>query len=215
MAEKRTARPVSGEIMTGPAANAAPERVMHDTPADIVDADYVVLPRLAVRLEPTAAPSAPPQTSSTPPIEGMGMLRKPEAAPARSSRGGPIFWIAGIGMALAAFWVSGGHALVRQSPFWTTSQPAGAFSISGVTSRIDASGLKPVLFVDGEAANDGVSAQSLPPLEIRVTDNASNVIRYRLGTSNRSLAPGERFGFSSRLEVPRNGVRAVSVTFAG
>ncbi|TIR87544.1 MAG: hypothetical protein E5X13_32805, partial [Mesorhizobium sp.] len=75
--------------------------------------------------------------------------------------------------ALVAFWVSGGHALVRQSPFWAAAQPASALSISGVTSRIDASGLKPILFIDGEAANDGVRAESLPPLEIRVTDNAS------------------------------------------
>jgi hypothetical protein len=72
-----------------------------------------------------------------------------------------------------------------------------------------------VLFVDGEAANDGAQAEALPPLEIRVTDNSSNVIRYRLGTSNLSLAPGEKFGFSSRLDVPRNGVKTVSVAFAG
>ncbi|MDX8445725.1 hypothetical protein [Mesorhizobium captivum] len=213
MAEDRTARPVSGEIMTGRAANAAPERVVLDVPPDIVDADYVVLPRFAARPEPIATP---PPTSSTPSIEGMGMLRKPEAAPARPAlRGGPIFWTAGVGAALVAFWVSGGHALVRQSPFWAAAQPASALSISGVSSRIDASGLKPILFVDGEAANDGARPESLPPLEIRVTDKASNVIRYRLGTSNRSLAPGERFGFSSRLDVPRNGVKTVSVIFAG
>ena len=76
-------------------------------------------------------------------------------------------------------------------------------------------GTKPVLFVDGEAANDGAKAAPLPPLEIRVTGNDSQVTRYTLGTSSRSLAPGERFGFSSRLDVPRNGVKAVSVTFAG
>ncbi|RWA71661.1 hypothetical protein [Mesorhizobium sp.] len=215
MAEDRTARPVSGEIMTGTATSAAPERVMFDAPADVVDADYVVLPRFAARSEPIAA-SVPPQMPSTPSIEGMGMLRKPEAAPLQpASRGGPIFWTAGVGAALVAFWVSGGHALVRQSPFWAASEPASALSISGVTSRIDASGLKPVLFVDGEAANDGATSEPLPPLEIRVTDKASNVIRYRLGTSDRSLAPGERFGFSSRLDVPRNGVKTVSVIFAG
>lgn len=188
---------------------------MVGAPADIVDADYVVLPRFAARSEQIAAPP-PPSTPSTPSIEGMGMLRKPEAAPApQASRGGPIFWTAGVGAALVAFWVSGGHALVRQSSFWAASEPASALSISGVTSRIDESGLKPILFVDGEAANDGARSESLPPIEIRVTDNASNVIRYRLGTSDRSLAPGQKFGFSSRLDVPRNGVRAVSVTFAG
>ncbi|AZO11321.1 MULTISPECIES: hypothetical protein [unclassified Mesorhizobium] len=212
MADDRTARPVSGEIMTGTAADAVLERAMFDAPADIVDADYVVLPRFTGRSEPVASPPLP----ATPSIEGMDMLRKPEIAPARAaSRGGPIFWIAGVGMALAAFWVSGGHALVRQSPFWASPQPASALTISGVTSRIDDSGSRPVLFVDGEAANDGMQAASLPPLEIRVTGNDSSITRYRLGTSDRSLAPGERFGFSSRLDVPRNGVRAVSVTFAG
>ncbi|TIR23185.1 MAG: hypothetical protein E5X34_13950 [Mesorhizobium sp.] len=211
MAENRTARPVSGEIMTGPATNAAPERAMSNA-ADIVDADYVVLPRFGAH--PERSPPQP-QIPPTPSIEGMGMLRRPEPAPSRPSRGGPMFWIAGVGIALASFWVSGGHALVRHSPFWVTAGPASALTISGVTSRIDASGLKPVLFVDGEAANDGVTSQALPPLEIRVTDNNANIIRYRLGTSNRSLAPGERFGFSSRLDVPRNGVRTVSVIFAG
>jgi len=180
--------------------------------ADIVDADYVVLPRFVAHPQPSAPP---PQIPSAPSIGGMGMLRKPEAAPLRSSRGGPVFWIAGVGIAFASFWVSGGHALVRHSPFWVNAAPASALTISGVTSRIDASGLKPVLFVDGEAANDGARAEALPPLEIRVTDNNSNIIRYRLGTSNRSLGPGERFGFSSRLDVPKDGVRTVSVIFAG
>lgn len=217
MAEDRTARPVSGEIMTGTASNAAPERFARDASADVVDADYEVLPRFTANAEASAA-KPQPHVAAPPPIEGMEMLRKPEAAAERrpASRGGPIFWIAGVSAALAAFWVSGGHVLVRQSPFWAAEQPAGvALGISSVTSRIDASGPKPVLFVDGEAANDGAKAAPLPPLEIRVTGNDSQVTRYTLGTSSRSLAPGERFGFSSRLDVPRNGVKAVSVTFAG
>lgn len=211
MAEQRTARPVSGEIMTG--TSVAPE--LRPMATDIVDADYEVLPRLVPRVEALLSPA---RGTATPSIEGMEMLRKPEAATVRppASRGGPIFWIAGVGAALAAFWVSGGHALVRQTPFWTVEQPAGAvLSIAGVTSHVDASGSTPVLFVDGEAVNDGVKAGPLPPLEIRVTGNDSRITRYTLGTSSRSLAPGERSGFSSRLDVPRNGVKAVSVTFAG
>ncbi|MDX8435379.1 hypothetical protein EN858_28430 [Mesorhizobium sp. M4B.F.Ca.ET.215.01.1.1] len=213
MAEQRTARPVSGEIMTGLGTSAAQEA--RAPVIDVVDADYEVLPRPSAR--PEAPPAPPSRATSTAAIEGMGMLRKPEAVAERrpASRGGPLFWIAGVGAALAAFWVSGGHALVRQSPFWAVAQPAAALSISGITSRIDASGPKPVLFVDGEAANDGAQAVQMPPLEIRVTGKDSQIIRYTLGTSGRSLAPGERFGFSSRLDVPRNGVKAVSVTFAG
>ncbi|MER9399545.1 hypothetical protein NKI46_15610 [Mesorhizobium sp. M0615] len=210
MAEQRTARPVSGEIMTG--TSVAPES--RPVATDIVDADYEVLPQPIPRVE---AMPTPARDIATPSMEGMEMLRKSDASAGRpASRGGPIFWIAGIGAALAAFWVSGGHALVRQTPFWSVEQPEGAvLSIAGVTSRVDASGSTPVLFVDGEAVNDGLKAGQLPSLQIRVTGNDSRITRYTLGTSNRSLAPGERFGFSSRLDVPRNGVKAVAVTFAG
>ncbi|MER8629516.1 hypothetical protein NKH55_06990 [Mesorhizobium opportunistum] len=210
MADERTARPVSGEIMTDPPAIAAADRFMRGPAADVVDADYVVMSRPPVESVPP-----PPRAIVTPPIEGMDMLRKPEAPVERppASRGGPIFWIAGIAAALAAFWVSGGHALVRQASFVSGGQTS-ALTISGVTSRVDASGPNPVLFVDGEAANDGAKPAQLPPLEIRVTGNDGCTTRYTLGTSGHSLASGERFGFASRLDVPKNGVRTVLVTFA-
>ncbi|TGS38692.1 MULTISPECIES: hypothetical protein [unclassified Mesorhizobium] len=212
MAEERTARPVSGEIMTEPPAIAMADRIVRGPVADIVDADYVVVSR---PVSPVENVSPLPRLIVTPPIEGMDMLRKPEAPAEQrpASRGGPIFWIAGIGAALAAFWVSGGHALVRQAPFLAGAQ-ASALTISGVTSRVDVSGANPVLFVDGEAANDGTSPATLPPLEIRVTCNDGRTTRYTLGTSGHSLASGERFGFASRLDVPKNGVRTVLVTFA-
>jgi hypothetical protein len=212
MADERTARPVSGEIMTDPPAIATVVRISRAPAADIVDADYVVTTRRAPVVE---AVSSPQRVIATPALEGMDMLRKPEAPAERppASRGGPIFWIAGVGAALAAFWVSGGHALMRHSSF-PASAPAAALTISDVTSRVDTSGPNPVLFVDGEAANDGAKPAPLPPLEIRVTGNDGRLTRYTLGTSGRSLASGERFGFASRLEVPRNGVKAVSVTFA-
>ncbi|TIQ22693.1 MAG: hypothetical protein E5X51_05685 [Mesorhizobium sp.] len=214
MADDRTARPVSGEIMTDTAANPGPERIVRDPAGDILDADYEVLPRLTAG---TGVSLPLLRVITTPSIKGMDMLRKPVAAMERlrASRGGPIFWIAGLSAAFAAFWISGGHALVRQAPLLLAAQKTGAaLTISGVTSRIDASGPKPVLFVGGEAANDGASPSPLPPLEIRVTGNDRRTTRYTLETFNRSLAPGERFGFSSRLDMPRNGVRTVSVTFA-
>jgi hypothetical protein len=212
MADDRTARPVSGEIMTDPRAIAAVDQIVRGPAADIVDADYVVMSR---PVPPVESPSPLPRAIVSPPIEGMDMLRKPEAPAERppALRGGPIFWIAGIGAVLAAFWVSGGHALVRQAPFLTGAQ-ASALTISGVTSRVDVSGANPVLFVDGEAANDGKGPATLPALEIRVTGNDGRLTRYTLGTSGHSLASGERFGFASRLDVPKNGVRTVLVTFA-
>ena len=76
------------------------------------------------------------------------------------------------------------------------------------------SDLKSVLQVDGAAVNDGRTSRVLPPIEIRVTHGNGRVTRYILGTSDRPLAPDGRFDFSSRLEVPKDGVTAVSVVFS-
>jgi len=270
-----SARPVSGEIMTGPPAGNTPAPGLSPL-SDVVDAEYEVLdagpPRRLVppptvegmAIEYGIAPppltppvkgegnfAARPQSnnpgnsrrnggvgvslplegrgqgwgysaagrdenfmSDSPPVEGMAMLRPAGPPRAFRARGGPLFWAAGLAAAFAAFWVAGGHAVIRRAAFpaaW--SGDGAAFSITGVTSRVDASGLKPVLFVDGEAGNDGASAAALPPLEIRVTGDDGAVTRYTLGTSGRALAPGQSLAFSSRLDVPRNGVHAVSVRF--
>jgi hypothetical protein len=197
---------MAAEVLSGRAGLA--------TGHDIVEADYEVLSHPA---RATTAVRQAPRIMPTPSVEGMDMLRKPDVMPGRApaSHGGPIFWIAGLGSVLAAFWISGGDALVRQMPFYPeVGQGAVAFTLSGVTSRVDVSGIKPLLFVDGEAANDGAGTSPLPPLEIKVTGNDGRITRYTLGTAGRPLAPGERFTFSSRLDVPKNGVKAVSVAFA-
>jgi hypothetical protein len=216
MADGASARPVSGEIMTG--SSTASASGPGPSKPDIVDADYEVLPGPVATdadpasITPQPLPRAP---APPPPLEGMAMLRPADAGRPFSVRGGPLFWTAGLAVALAAFWVSGGHALIRHSGLFTASpDESSLLSITGVTSHVEASGEKPVLFVDGEAGNDGAQAAALPPLEIRVTGEDGGVTRYTLGTSGRALAPGQRFAFSSRLDVPRNGVHAVSVRFA-
>ncbi len=219
MPDQRKARRVSGEIMTAPAPGLAGGA---SRPAgEVLDADFEELTRPVdkERAQPAARSFQPGGDGPAP--EGMAMLRKDAAPPPHrpAGRGGPIFWGAGLGLALAAFWASGGHALVRGLPLFAqhdaaTALTISALTISGVTSRVDGSGPRAVLMVDGEAGNDGAATTPLPPLDIAVTDNAGRITRYRLGTSGRALAPGERFAFSSRLEVPRNGVTAVSVGFA-
>lgn len=216
MADRASARPVSGEIMTGPSAPFA--REPNPAVSDIIDADYEVLSG-PIQADgdgfAATASQVPLRAPGSPALEGMAMLRPAGAPRAFSVRGGPLFWGVGLAAALTAFWVSGGHAVVRHSTLLAAwSQDDSAFSITGVTSRVHASGLKPVLFVDGEAGNDGAATAALPPLEIRVTGDDGAVTRYTLGTSSRALAPGQRFAFSSRLDVPRNGVHAVSVSFA-
>lgn len=208
MADARTARPVSGEIMTGIAMD--PTRFAPGGAGDIIDAEFEELSHRAEQQRPPAPPIA-----QAPAVEGMDMLRRADCAPIQPIRGGPIFWIAGAAAILAAFWTSGGHALMRQTTLFSAERPArDMFSISGVSSRVDASGERPVLFVEGGAANDGPRVSPLPSLAIKVTGNDNLVTRYTLGTAGQPLAPGERFAFSSRLEVPKNGVKTISVVFA-
>lgn len=218
MADEQKPRAVSGEIMAGPADGAASRAAPS---GDIIDADYISLPATPPRgadevsLPPKQHDAAPSIGTVAAPAAGMDMLRRKQASepPRKPARGGPLFWAVGLGLVLAAFWVSGGHALMRGVPFATGVAP-NALTISDVTSRVDASGPRPILLVDGEAENSGASVEHLPALEIAVTDNDGRVTRYRLGTSGRPMAPGETFAFSSRLDVPKNGVKTVSVAFA-
>jgi len=212
MADDAKPRAVSGEIMTDGVA-AGMGRI--EPSADFIDADYISLPPEVAGELPKPAESPAAISSAAAPAAGMDMLRKDKpAGPTNPVRGGPLFWATGIALVIASFWVSGGHALVREMTSAGTLAPQGALRISGVTSRIDGSGSRTVLFVDGEAANDGKTTEHLPPLEIAVTGNDGLVTRYRLGTSGRPLAPGETFAFSSRLDAPKNGVKTVTVSFA-
>ncbi|NGO53514.1 hypothetical protein [Allomesorhizobium camelthorni] len=203
MADQRTARPVSGEIMTGRDAHALPSGAVAALD-DIVDADYEIVSPPERDPDRSRFPAVPTSTG------GMAMLRRAGDDLARGPvRGGPIFWTFGMAAVAAAFWVSGGHALIHHA----LPQPAAALTISGISSRIQTAGAKSFLHVDGHAANDGEAAAALPPLEIRVAANDGRVTRYKLGAYARQMEPGERFAFSSRLDVPKSGVKTVSVTF--
>lgn len=212
MSDERNARPVSGEIIEVAAEPAKSGRPA----ADVIDAEFETLrPGQDDRIV-IAAPMAGIGTASAPSL-GLDSLRKNEqaAAPAVRSRGGPIFWIVGLALVAGAFWVSGGHALVRQAaPVGETRiQPANPLKITDVTSRIEDHGGRSILFVDGKAVNDSQQEQVLPPIGISVSGNDGQVMRYRLGTSQDTLPPGGHVGFSSRLEAPKDGVKSVSVTF--
>lgn len=207
MSEYEKARPVSGEIMTGRAAH-GPSPGSPAAFLDVVDAYYEIVPPPDRDPERTVFHGA-----SRAEAGGMAVLsRAGDGLTNGPVRGGPIFWTFGMAAVAAAFWVSGGHALIR--PALLLAQPAGtALTISDVSSRIQTVGARSFLHVDGHAANDGEGSAALPPLEIRVASNDGSVTRYKLGTSARRMKPGERFTFSSRLDVPKSGVKTVSVTF--
>jgi hypothetical protein len=142
----------------------------------------------------------------------MDVLRRKRADAMRREPDGLLFWSAGAILVAVTFWMSGGHALFREMQMFAFPERE-TLRIVNVVSRVDASGGKAVLLIDGETLNEGEAVASLPAIEIAVTGNDGLVTRYRLGTSGRQLSPGETFGFSSRLDAPKNGMKAVSVTF--
>lgn len=201
MNEFDKARPVSGEIMTD-APSPRPEMRQDG----VADAEFETV---GESREPKSR-----QFMAPPAATGMDFLKQ-DAEPGVKERqpGGPLFWMTGIALIALAFWISGGHAFVRQSILPPPSQMARQLHIADVSSRIERHDGREVLFVEGEARNGGEAGRSLPPIEIVVFANDGGTTRYFLGTNDAVLGPGERYAFSSRLEAPRNGVKTVSVTF--
>ena len=189
---------------------------------DVVDAEFVTISGNA---EPSAPRESTPRAAvfDAPPASGMDILRggTDAAAIVGTRRGGPVFWLGGVVMVLAAFWVSGGHALVSrpaQATAPTSTRPAASshagLRIADVVSRTEKRGERGHILVDGSVANDGSAPARLAGLDIVVTDNSGRTTRYALGTGGRAIAPGERFAFSSRLDAPREGAKSVTVDFS-
>jgi hypothetical protein len=201
MYEHDKARPVSGEIMAG--GGVTPERRARD---DASDAEFETMDE---------GPRQPAARSAAPANAGMEMLRETSGSPATQAtrQGGPLFWTAGLFLVVLAFWVSGGHSLVRQAVLQVPAVQDQPLRIADVASRVEAHEGGDVLFVDGKARNEGRVALPVPPIAIIVTASDGTSTRYFLGTRGTEVAPGESYAFSSRLEAPRNGVKTVSVTF--
>ncbi|WP_378948264.1 hypothetical protein [Mesorhizobium sp. ANAO-SY3R2] len=211
MADARKARPVSGEIMAGPGRDTSAQSLRPD-PADVIDADFEVVALSRPRGESTDGHNL--HSRHKPTAGGMDMLRAiTPQRPSVAMRGGPIFWFAGISLAAMVFWTSGGHAIVRAAAFPRAWQ-ASSLRLADITSRVDASGHRSVLIVDGAAVNDGDVAAELRPIDIFVASDDGKTMRYRLGTATSQVAPGARWAFSSRLEVPMNGIKTVKVVFS-
>ena len=116
MPDERKARPVSGEIMAAPLAGAESSEPGF-TRNDVVDAEFeTVRPGRAGAMARRSS-----RRSARPRLPFRDWIPCARAMPRRRAqgpvRGGPVFWIVGLGLAAGAFWVSGGHALVRQVPF--------------------------------------------------------------------------------------------------
>jgi hypothetical protein len=201
MNEDDKARPVSGEIM----AHGAPSRARARENA-FTDAEY----------EPVAAvgDAASQSFRTSRPTSGMDFLKERKQARSGSDRsGGPLFWVAGLALVVLAFWISGGHDLVRNTVLVAVEGKDPPLRINDVTSRIERHDGRDILFVEGHAENGGTQRAALPGIEITVFANDGRNTRYLLGTKDTELGPGDRYAFSSRLEAPTYGVKTVSVTF--
>lgn len=215
MADERNARLVSGEIMTD--STIGQTRPFASAPSDIVDAEVMTVISAERSMAGGLAShhSAHSFIDAAPPIHGMDTLRLGRAIeqPPARSRGGPLFWVLGVVLVAGAFWMSGGHVLIRRAVNVTAEAIAqtDVLRISLTSSRIETTGGGQVLFVEGEAINETAAAVALRQLEIRVTGNDGVVTRYNLGTSGQVIQPAERITFSSRLAAPKNGVQSVSV----
>jgi hypothetical protein len=201
MGDRRTMTPLSGEIMTGKSAGAAPRGAV-----DAVDADFVTIPREAPSVEAPSARSRVAPATAVP--TGLGVLVAADGG-AGSRRGGIGFWSAGLTAALAAFWMSGGHALSRHLPL--LSGGAEPVRIAELSSRVADTAGGPRLFIDGEVRNGTGTRVESPELTIDVTAKDGIVTRYRLATGSGPMSDGEARRFSSRLAAPEAGVRSVAV----
>lgn len=203
------ARPVSGEIMSGP----GPRAPKPPAGGDVSDAQYETV--AAAGDAPRQARFAPAGAAAGP--AGMDFLKdtppRAPGAPEGGRRGGVLFWATGLAAVALAFWMSGGHALIGGGGPAAGAGPKAPLRIAEVRSRVETREGRGVLFVDGRAENHGAAALPLPPIEIAVTANDGTVARYRLPGREARLNPGDRYSFSSRLEAPAAGVRTVSVAF--
>jgi hypothetical protein len=210
MNEASKARPVSGEIMTDAAAPGVGAAVR---PAgDVIDAEFET-----IAADPVAAAESRPSsrfTTSAPEITGLDVLKHAEAPSRRRGQpGGPAFWIFGFALVAASFWVSGGHALLPAMHLPAFMNSAPTLKIVSVHTRIEKIDGHAILFVDGSAANETGRTINVPPLTISIEGENGKTTRFFLGTRDRQAAAGETFAFSSRLEIPKHGVRSVSVSF--
>ncbi|MCB1467482.1 MAG: hypothetical protein KDK08_10160 [Rhizobiaceae bacterium] len=205
MVDSATARSVSGEMMTSHPVSGARSRAFTES-ADIIDADYM-------EVEPVprdAPPASSGQASEAQGHAGMAILDRRARPPMQWARqhGGPLFWLAGCIAIVAAFWISGGHSMFRHARV-----TAPDLRIAEVRSRSGSVEGSPALLVDGTIENAGGAAGRVPALAVHVVSQDGDTVVYRLGTLRTPLAPGAKYSFSGRLDMPNDGVRTVSVAF--
>ena len=215
MFDVRHLRPVSGEIMTDGCVRSSGLPVPEDMD-DIEEAEFEVL-HLSMVIPSRSDPIGQRIHASNPEQPaGMDMLKSTarQASVARPERAGPLFWIVGVVLALASFWVSGGHTLSRPLLALMSPPTEGSMRIANLTSRVEERNGHRLVVIDGSIENVADASDLVPMLAIEVTGDAGRVTRYTLGSAGALVEPGEHYRFSSRVNAPMGVVAGVSVTMA-
>lgn len=204
MANERPPQPVNGEILAvRPSLPVGGRR-----PDDVIDAVYETV-REAEAPKPKAARSISPTLAR----ENLSILNGEAAVADRSNNGGPAFWATGILAVAAAFWFSGGHALLDRQQGAIVPEQAGAFEVMDVTSSLKKINGRQVLLVDGVVQNSSMRDAVAPDIMVNVVSDNGRTTRYVLGLGKPVVAAGDTADFSSRLTAPEGGVKRVYITF--
>jgi hypothetical protein len=213
MFDVRHLRPVSGEIMTDGCVRSS-SLPLED---DIEDAEFEVLHLSSVIPTRTERMASRTGLGEVDRPAGMDMLKRRagQSRAAPRERAGPLFWIVGVVLALASFWISGGHTLSRPLLALLSPSPKGPMRIANLTSTVqEQDGGRRLVVIDGSVENTASAASIVPTLAIEVTGDAGRVTRYTLGSAGALVEPGEHYRFSSRVNAPMGVVAAVSVKMA-
>ncbi|WP_407863188.1 hypothetical protein [Phyllobacterium phragmitis] len=133
-------------------------------------------------------------------------------APAQARLPGASYWFLVLLAAFGAFWMSGGHVLVR---YWQAPGTAAAgMKLSDVSTRVEAHGGSNVIFVTARVSNEGLQPDAVPELTVTLRERTGAERAYYLGTRGQFIAPGESISFSSRLPGLKDRVEAVNVRFS-
>ena len=159
--------------MAGQVARCGRGRSAREAADDIVDADYEIVAPADARSHPPPPAGAVHRVCGRRRLAAWTMLRKPESrrcAPAR-----PVAARSSGSSALGSRRRPSGCPAAMPGPpmrrSWRSRAGAGAAHFRRHVACRRVGLATPMLFVDGEAANDGKVSEVLPPLDIRVTGN--------------------------------------------
>lgn len=203
MARDTVSRPVSGEILAGPAnhdGNGSPSE------RDVVEAEYETIVGRYARKDRTVEGAGTDNAS----LFELNILSSRDKSES-NGKAGPVFWAVGIVLVCAAFWISGGHTIMTGNAAVLASGPITPLVIEDVRSRVDSSGSRAYLLVEGAVANDGSQDLPLPDLIIQIKSNEGSITRYRIAGGSEEIVSGGRYAFSSRLGTPQSGIESVKV----